>query len=143
MIQVGRWLIFLRGFDQSSQVHRLDISAGDRIILEPEKNWRHRDAIAAKTLDGRHVGRVARELARPCKRLLATLRSQHIRYNTRFIRFSRTEEPSRFTNGTFTGTRVELEIIFYAEDPANALRHLSSTSTRLQIDFEPVVNEST
>ena len=138
MILVGRSVVFLRGFDQASQVRRLELSRGDRILLKPEENWRHKDAIVATTPDGRHVGRVARELARPWRRLFASLRPRRIRHREHFLRFVYAEELSRYNDGLYTDTRVELEVLFYAEDQTSSLPHLTAICSHLCLDFVPV-----
>ncbi len=54
------------------------------------------------------------------------------------MRFHYTKMSSQYNGGTFTDTRIKLEVLFYAEDQSSALHHLTAACSHLHLDFVPV-----
>ena len=138
----SRIFIFLRGYDQNFCGSGARVSASKRILLTPETtNFYDRNAIVATDQLGRRVGRVARELAVGCGSMLRGARRVGITYLVNFLRLSQEELPSRFGEGDYTSTVVELEVLFYSKSRHKAIVCLTGLSDHHNMGFEPSSEE--
>ena len=142
MAPVGRIIVLARGNQRASVIGPGDLDRGDTLRLVLEDNVHHRWAIAVQDVQRRHLARIARERARPLRRVIARARMRGYRVEGRFLRFFEEERESQFDGQpTYFLLTVELEVLFFHLDRDAAIEVLTRAAAANDFEFEVIETE--
>ena len=111
MILVGKTALILRGYDQSSTLKDNELQAGEMRIIKPDVcNSHDSHAVMVENNRGFFGGRVAKEQAQGCYRMLQQIKSLGIQHKANFNFLA--IEQHRY----FQSTSVHIEVNYFVDE---------------------------